>query len=325
MMNNRDRFRQTLLYGAPDRILYFENEIQRRVLAHWRRQGLASTRQLRETFPVDAYEEIEPYLNPLPPIHPWSAGQSVLSTLQKRLNINNPLHLPANWFKLTKLGAQSQQVLILVAHQGFFLSLGVGDWQSFDLLIENLRENRLLIRRWMEIYGEFAAQLADKILSRVRVDAALFNEPIGGFTGSLISPAMYRELVLPGYQPILDVLARYHIPIIIFRTYANARLLLPEVLRAGMNCLWAYECNNQQMNYVELRREFGRDLSLIGGIDLDALRRNKEAIYQEIEEKVPVLLAAGGYLPAADGRIREDISFENYVYYRGLLKKYIQI
>jgi hypothetical protein len=90
-----------------------------------------------------------------------------------------------------------------------FLSLGVGDWQSFDLLIGQLRENRPLIRRWMEIYGEFAAQLADKILNRVKVDAALFNEPIGGLTGSLISPAMYRELVLPGYQPILDVLARY--------------------------------------------------------------------------------------------------------------------
>jgi hypothetical protein len=79
------------------------------------------------------------------------------------------------------------------------------------------------------------------------------------------------------------------------------------------------------MNYVELRREFGRDLILIGGIDLDALRRNKTAIYNEIEEKVPVLLAAEGYLPAADGRIREDVSFENYVFYRELLKKYIKI
>lgn len=325
MMNNRDRFRKTLLYGTPDRILYFENEIHRNVIARWRQQGLASTRQLRETFPVDVYEEIEPQLNPLPPIYPWSAEQSILSKLQKSLNINNPLHLPANWFKLKKLGAQLQQVLILVVHQGFFLSLGVGDWQSFDLLIGQLRENRPLIRRWMEIYGEFAAQLADKILNRVKVDAALFNEPIGGLTGSLISPAMYRELVLPGYQPILDVLARYRIPLIIFRTYANARLLLPEVLKAGMNCLWAYECNDQQMNYVELRREFGRDLSLIGGIDLDALRRNKTAIYNEIEEKVPALLAAEGYLPAADGRIREDVSFENYVFYRELLKKYIKI
>jgi hypothetical protein len=325
MLNNRDRFRQTLLYGAPDRVIYFENEIHRNVIARWRQQGLASARQLRKTFPVDAYEEIEPQLNPLPPIQLWSTEQSILSTLHKRLNINNPLHLPVNWFKLKKLDAQAQQILILVVHQGFFLSMGVGDWQSFDLLIEGLRENRPLIRRWMEIYGDFAAQLADKILTRVKVDAALFNEPIGGLSGSLISPAMYRELVLPGYQPVLDVLARNRIPLIIFRTYANARVLLPEVLKAGMNCLWAYECNNQQMSYLELRREFGRDLSLIGGIDLDALRQSKEAISREIEEKVPVLLAAGGYLPAADGRIREDVSFANYVFYRELLKKYIKI
>jgi hypothetical protein len=41
------------------------------------------------------------------------------------------------------------------------------------------------------------------------------------------------------------------------------------------------------MDYRSLRKEFGRDLRLIGGIDLDALRQNKAGIRREIEEKVP--------------------------------------
>jgi len=60
---------------------------------------------------------------------------------------------------------------------------------------------------------------------------------------------------------------------------------------------------------------------LIGGIDLDVLRAGKEAIQREVEEKVPPLLAQGGYIPLADGRVRADIPFENYIYYRGLLEK----
>jgi uroporphyrinogen decarboxylase len=75
------------------------------------------------------------------------------------------------------------------------------------------------------------------------------------------------------------------------------------------------------MDYRDLRREFGRDLRLIGGIDLDALRRDKEAIRRELEEKVPPLVADGGYVPLADGRVRVDVPFENYVYYRELLER----
>ena len=65
-------------------------------------------------------------------------------------------------------------------------------------------------------------------------------------------------------------------------------------------------------------------MRLIGGIDLDVLREGKEAIRREIEEKVPPLLEQGGYVPLADGRVRADIPFENYVYYRELLEKVTQ-
>lgn len=77
------------------------------------------------------------------------------------------------------------------------------------------------------------------------------------------------------------------------------------------------------MDYRALRKEYGRELRLIGGIDLDILRRDKESIRREIEEKVPPLLADGGYVPLADGRVREDIPFKNYLYYRRLLEDVI--
>jgi hypothetical protein len=108
---------------------------------------------------------------------------------------------------------------------------------------------------------------------------------------------------------------------IIFRTYANARIFIPSILKWGFNCLWACEVNTAAMDFASLRREFGRDLRLIGGIDTDVLWQGKPAIQREVEEKVPPLLAEGGFIPLADGRIRAHIPFENYVYYRQLLEK----
>ena len=74
------------------------------------------------------------------------------------------------------------------------------------------------------------------------------------------------------------------------------------------------------MNYPALRREFGKDLKLIGGIDLDALREGKESIRRAIDEIAP-LVEEGGFIPLADGRVRADVPFENYAYYRELLRE----
>jgi hypothetical protein len=42
---------------------------------------------------------------------------------------------------------------------------------------------------------------------------------------------MYEEFVLKSYEPLLEVLSRHNVEIVIFRTYANARLLLPSILK----------------------------------------------------------------------------------------------
>ena len=130
---------------------------------------------------------------------------------------------------------------------------------------------------------------------------------------------MYEEFVLKSYEPVLDVFRRHRVETIIFRTYANARPLIPRILKRGFNCLWACEVNIRAMDYRALRREFGRDLRLIGGIDLDAVRRGPEAIRRELNERVAPLLEDGGYIPLADGRIREDVPYKHYVCYRRLL------
>jgi hypothetical protein len=74
------------------------------------------------------------------------------------------------------------------------------------------------------------------------------------------------------------------------------------------------------MNYLEIRQEFGQDLRLIGGIDSDILRQKQEDIYRAVMLVVPSLLEDGGYIPLADGRVREDVPYENYLYYRNLLE-----
>ena len=311
-------------YGEPDRVPYFEEGIRKDVIRAWRTQGLASAADLSQMFPCDQRERMQVNLEPRPKLISRLDKITNLKKFQRRLDPNDKHRLPGRWSRRVREWQIRTHVLLLYVHRGFFLTMGVRNWEAFTDVMMLLIDQPDVVRKRMQIQGEFAARLADRILQEVEIDAVVFSEPIGGNDRPLISPKMYEEFVLKNYEPILDVLRRHNVETICFQTFANARILIPAILRWGFNCLWACEVNIDVMDYRSLRKEFGRDLRLIGGIDLDALRKDKAAIQKEIEEKVPPLIAEGGFIPLADGRVRADVPFENYVYYRQLLEKVTQ-
>lgn len=318
-MDPRQRFLETMRRGAPDRPPLFEEGIREGVLEAWQEQGLPAGAALGDLFAYDRREEID--LETLPDLDfpALARRKDGLQVLRRHLEDSAEKRMPKNWKRHLKRWNKRSHVLMLLAHWGFFESIGIQDARTFTEAIYLLADQPDFVAEAMMIQGEFAARLAERLLQHVHIDAAIFSEPIGGNHGALVSPSTYRQFALPSYRPILDVLHRYGVETTIWRTYANTRRLLPAAVEAGMNCLWAVETNPQAMDYLSIRKEFGSDLRLIGGIDLDVLREGPEAIRGEVERLIPPLLAQGGYVPLADGRVRPDMPFQNYTCYRSLL------
>jgi hypothetical protein len=320
-MNDRQRFLEVMRFGKLDRLLLFQEGMRSQVLRTWRKQGLRSDQDLTHLFHYDSYEEFCPSLEPGIDLLQLPPSREGLSELRRSLNPNDPRRLPHNWNKRVDAWAGREHVLILQVHDGFFLTLGVGDWRSFSQAIYLAADHPEFVRQVFQIQAEFAAQLTERILNEVEVEAVLFSEPIAGNHGPLISPHMYAELVLASLPPLMETIRRHNVEVIIYRTYANPQRLLKDAFQAGFNCLWACERQSQALDYLELRRQLGPDLRLIGGIDLDVLRQGPAAIQKELERVVPPLVKQGGYLPLADGRVREDIPFANYAFYRNMLEQ----
>jgi hypothetical protein len=320
-MNSQERFTKVMRYEPVDRVPYFEEGIRDEVINVWRQQGLPESTEISALFGTDHREEIFPDIEPRPELKKWPVTTEDLKDFKSHFDPSDPERLPENWYSRINEYRNRDHVVMLRVHRGFFLSMGVVDWSRFMEVIFKLKKDPDFVHETLAIQGEFCAALADKILNKIDVDAVIFSEPIGGNDHPLMSPTMYEEFVLNSYVPVMKVLKRHGVEVVIFRTFGNSRVLIPKILKHGFNCLWACEVNIEAMDYRNLRKEFGKDLRLIGGIDLDALRKDKESIRKEIENKVPFLLEQGGYIPLADGRVREDVPFENYVYYRQLLKK----
>jgi hypothetical protein len=318
-MNSRNRFRAIMAYEPSDRVPYFEEGIRQEVIDAWQTQGLAPGADLEQLFHNDHREELQLNLDPRPWPRRWPVRVSELGRFRKRLDPGDARRLPQGWQAMGS--AAADQALMLQVQHGYFLSMGVNDWDRFYDSIRLIKDDPAFVHGLLDQVAQLSALLTEQVLSELEVDAVLFSEPIGGMNGPIISPSAYEDFVMRSYQPILEVVRRHNVQTLILRTYANARVLIPSFLKAGFNCLWACECETGAMDYRSIREEFGRDLRLIGGIDLDALRFGRESIRREVMEKAPPLLESGGYIPLADGRVRVDVPFDDYVYYRELLEQ----
>ena len=90
---------------------------------------------------------------------------------------------------------------------------------------------------------------------------------------------------------------------------------------AGVTMLWISEAAEvSELDYRNLRREFGPELGLIGGIPLSVLRtESSEKMRARLEDIITPLLQSGRYIPLAGGRVREEIPWQAYQRYRETL------
>jgi uroporphyrinogen decarboxylase len=95
--------------------------------------------------------------------------------------------------------------------------------------------------------------------------------------------------------------------------------LIPVWLDAGINVLFPFEVQ-AGMDVVEVRRKYGKDLRIWGGVNKRALAQGAQAIDAELDRVKP-LIKEGGYIPHTDHSCPPDISFGDYCYYMKRLTK----
>ena len=156
-MNSRERFRETMRYGRPDRVPCFEEGIRDDVLEMWRAQGMPPGATFAELFPADGREEILPDLEPRPYPEVWPTSRAELAALRRRLDPDDPGRLPADWSHQVHDWRMGDDVMMLRVHRGFFQTMGVSGWNRFDRVACLLIDDPKLVHEVMGLQGAFMA------------------------------------------------------------------------------------------------------------------------------------------------------------------------
>lgn len=166
--------------------------------------------------------------------------------------------------------------------------------------------------------------LADAIIARhqqyVTLDEIYLGEDICYNRGPLISPHMIQRFLFPYYQQLIfNARARqidrsrhlyvqldtdgYAVPVLeLYQKAIGMDVFSPCEVASGCDV-------------VAISRQFP-DLVIFGGIDKRVLAGTKEEIDAHLEYILPAMRARGGYIPTCDHGVPEEVSYENYLYYR---------
>lgn len=320
-MDARERFLRTLRFQQADRVPYFEQYIREDTMQRWRKEGLPQGVDVEEHFGFDHRERVPALLAK----QLWFRGE--LRTRKDLERIKRHYNADSWWryalirkSRIDKWNRRDYPLGMYAWQEGVLQFLMVRDWKSLASALVLFYDDPALVHETLDYMADYHIRAIERITQHVTADFVFFSEPIAYNRGPVISPKMFLDFVIPRYKRVIEAVKRHGIDVIILRTSGNVMSLLPHCIEAGINVMWATETVRSGMDYLQVRERFGRSLALIGGINAEALTRDKKAIEEEITRKVRPLLSQGGYIPVIDNRPRSGIPLSNFEYYRELIR-----
>ena len=192
------------------------------------------------------------------------------------------------------------------------------EWIGFESLCLLLIDDPDFILEMVGFWQDFVLRVLEPLLERVTPDYVQINEDMAYKLHSMISPAMTRRFLLPTWNKWGDAIKSSGCPVYCMDSDGYAAELLPIWIEAGFNCSFPSEVAAGN-DIVVYRRQYGKQMAYLGGIDKRALAAGGETMRDEILRVVPPLLEEGGFIPGCDHGVPPDISWPNFVEYSRLL------
>ncbi len=139
-------------------------------------------------------------------------------------------------------------------------------------------------------------------------------EDICGKSGPLVSPSIFKECVAPGYTKMRNKLEEYGVKLMGIDSDGDVTLLVGPWLDAGVNVQFPIEVGPWKGDAMKFRRQYGKDLRIIGNFDKLTLEDSREAVLAEIDRLKP-LMRDGGFMMMPDHLITPGVSLEDYKWY----------
>jgi len=312
-MKPRERVLRALEHQEPDRVPRFEIWIGEDIVAEL---GYEDVQSAHVALGLDSI--MVPNQNP-EGSNAWGTGldefgriwkdgiyvDGVVKTEEDLERYSPPLHYVEQFFDADRardaMKRYPDHSFIYGSHIGPFtmgyLSMG------FEGFFLGLLERPAFIHKLLEARTEWCIAMFQKAAS-LGVDVLILGDDAAHKSGPMISPRMWRELILPCHRRIVD---EVEVPVI-WHSDGAIEALLPMAIEAGFVGVHPLE-PAAGMDLGHVKREFGEDLVLVGNVDVAVLYGSDlEAVREEVRRCIEQAASGGGYMISSSSSIFKGIN-----------------
>lgn len=341
VMTNRERYRTVFARQIPDRVPIAEAYFWPEAVERWRGEGLPADVSPYDYFgmdpiadvhfdgslqlPAETLEETDEFV-----ITRDNNGRTIKSWRSKTatpFELDHAIKTPDDWRALRDRLTQDEGRITDEMRDSIRQTLAADSFCSITPGIEPLwwvvmvlgYERSLLVMaedpEWVEEMVRYQTELSLRGLQRavdegINGDAVWYWADLCYRNGMLISPRMYRQLVLPHHKRIAQF-CHEHDMTLMLHCCGLVTELLPLVIEAGFDVIQPLEgrCGNDVRVY---KRQYGNQIAFFGNIAVDVLAKGPEAAEAEVRGKVSVAMENGAYAFHSDHSVPPTVSFAAY-------------
>lgn len=207
----------------------------------------------------------------------------------------------------------------LVKYNDYYNGVRIGElWEratflrGLEDLLYDLVENRAFIEELLERQTEYLLEVMRHALTLGDFDVFYLSDDYGAQRSLLMSPADWRALIKPRLAR-LYALAQANGRQTYLHSCGCVQEIIPDLIEIGLDMLNPIQPEAMDIHF--LKREYGRDLTLCGGLRTQDFLplATPEEVRAEVRRLKEIMGAGGGFVLEPGITLQEDIPLANMV------------
>jgi len=203
---------------------------------------------------------------------------------------------------------KGEKAIVFLGHDAFEFSHYL---RGMDKLLVDYVFNPQFVKRLARMVIDYKKRVMERAID-AGADIALTGDDYAHRKGPIMSPAHFKEFVLPYLQEMVDLAKEKGVPFI-KHTDGNLWQIVDLIIDTGIDALDPLE-PIAGMDIGQVKELYGDRIALAGNVDCGELlsRCSKEEVVEAVKETLAKAAVGGGHILASSNSIHPAVRPENY-------------